>query len=293
LVDLAGDDSYTCGSQAQGLGCTLGTGVLLDRIGNDRYIARDDGSISELYLGQSVSMAQGVGYGRRADLGDGHSLAGGVGALVDGEGDDYYSAPVWAQGAGYWWGLGFLEDRAGNDTYRSGKYSIGAAAHFAIGCKVDLAGDDSYSIGYDSAVNQYNGHARDGSVGISIDGDGNDRYFLKAVCGGSADLGSLALFWDRRGDDTYNLYYQQSGDANGWSDTPPLGTATLYTPFNTFRDEMRSIGLFMDTGGSDRYLWDERGSKLFHWDNSPGNNTEWRSSRNPVSTGYGADAEWY
>ncbi|MEO5928989.1 MAG: hypothetical protein ABIR47_03565 [Candidatus Kapaibacterium sp.] len=290
LVDLAGNDRYTCGSQAQGLGCTLGAGVLLDRKGNDRYIARDDGAISELYLNQSVSMAQGVGYGRRADLGDGHSLAGGVGMLVDGAGDDYYSAPVWSQGAGYWWGFGALEDRAGNDTYRSGKYSIGSAAHFAIGCKVDLAGNDSYSIGYDSAKNQYNGHARDGSIGISIDGGGNDRYFLKSNCAGSADLNSIALFWDRGGDDEYNIYYPKSTDT-GWSDTPPLGTATLYPPFNTFRDELPSYGLFIDGGGQDRYIWDDRGGSIFHWDTMPGNRKEWRSRRSKTSLGFGMDGE--
>lgn len=290
LVDLAGNDRYTCGSQSQALGSTLGAGVLVDRGGNDRYVARDDGAISELYLGQSVSMSQGIGYGRRADLGDGHSLAGGVGMLADGAGDDYYSAPVWSQGAGYWWGFGALEDRAGNDIYRSGKYSIGAAAHFAIGCKVDLAGNDTYSIGYDSAKNQYNGHARDGSIGISIDGAGNDRYFLKSNCAGSADLGSIGVFWDRAGDDEYNIYYPPSTDT-GWSDTPPLGTATLYPPFHNFRDDLPSYGLFIDEAGDDRYIWDSRGGSVFHWDVMPGNKKEWRSRRSGNSLGFGMDGE--
>lgn len=290
LVDLGGNDRYTCGSQSQALGSTLGAGVLVDRGGNDRYVARDDGAISELYLGQSVSMSQGVGYGRRADLGDGYSLAGGVGILADGAGDDYYSAPVWGQGAGYWWGFGALEDRAGNDIYRSGKYSIGAAAHFAIGCKVDLAGDDTYSIGYDSAKNQYNGHARDGSIGISIDGGGNDRYFLKTNCAGSADLGSIGLFWDRGGNDEYNIYYPVPTDT-GWSDSPPLGTATLYPPFSNFRDDLPSYGLFIDSGGDDKYIWDNRSGSIFHWDVMPGNRKEWRSRRSRISLGFGMDGE--
>lgn len=290
LVDLAGDDRYVCGSQSQGLGSTLGAGLLVDRSGNDVYIARDDGAISELYLGQSVSMSQGVGYGRRADLGDGHSLAGGVGVLADGAGDDSYSAPVWSQGAGYWWGLGILEDRGGNDSYRSGKYSIGAAAHFAIGCKVDLAGDDSYAVGYDAAVNQYNGHARDGSIGVSIDGDGNDRYFLKSHAAGSADLGSIGLFWDRRGDDQYTLVYAPA-DSGGWSDTPPLGTATLYTPFNSFRDDIRSYGLFIDSGGDDRYTWQEQGKGIVYWDTVPADGATWRSRRSRISLGLGLDGK--
>jgi hypothetical protein len=133
LADLGGNDEYICADQSQGMGSTLGTGILVDATGNDRYVARDDGNPTPIYLDQSVAMAQGCGFGRRADLGDGHSLAGGVGILCDGKGNDYYSAQVWAQGCGYWWGLGICEDREGNDMYRSGKYSIGAAAHFAIG----------------------------------------------------------------------------------------------------------------------------------------------------------------
>ena len=141
LIDLEGDDEYDCVEQAQGLGGTLGAGLLIDVKGNDTYVARDDGNVSALYLGQSVAMAQGCGYGRRADIGDGYSLAGGVGILLDGAGDDRYHAQVWSQGCAYWWALGILEDRGGNDTYRNGKYSAGAAAHFAIGVCVDLAGE--------------------------------------------------------------------------------------------------------------------------------------------------------
>ncbi len=188
LLDLAGNDEYSCALESQGIGSTLGTGLLLDLAGNDRYLARDDGNISALYEGQSVAMSQGCGYGRRADLGDGHSLAGGVGLLVDGAGDDDYHAQVWAQGCGYWWGLGILEDRGGNDRYRNGKYSSGAAAHFAVGIHVDLAGDDRYNEGNETAKNQYQGHARDGAIGVFIDGDGNDDYTLRSHCGGSADL---------------------------------------------------------------------------------------------------------
>jgi hypothetical protein len=88
LVDLAGDDTYLCAQQSQGLGSTMGAGVLLDVLGNDAYTARDDGNREKIYLDQSVAMSQGCGYGRRADLGDGKSLAGGFGVLVDGAGND-------------------------------------------------------------------------------------------------------------------------------------------------------------------------------------------------------------
>ncbi|MBS1914057.1 MAG: hypothetical protein JST22_18870 [Bacteroidetes bacterium] len=294
LVDLAGNDRYTCGSESQGLGSTLGAGILLDVAGNDRYVARDDGAISELYLGQSVSMSQGCGFGRRADLGDGASLAGGVGALVDGAGDDYYSAPVWSQGAGYWWGLGMLEDRSGNDVYRSGKYSIGAAAHYAIGCKVDLEGNDVYAVGYDGAMNQYLGHARDGSIGISIDGAGDDSYLLKLNCGGSADLCSIGLMWDRSGNDTYNIDFRPTQDQIGWTDTPPLGSATYYpTPFNSFRDDVGTFGLFLDTGGKDTYVIEAKGSRDVPFNPDGADGTSWRTHRAMRSVGFGWDIDWY
>lgn len=283
LADLAGDDAYECAQQSQGLGSTLGAGVLIDVSGNDRYVARDDGNVSPLYLNQSVAMAQGCGYGRRADLGDGHSLAGGVGVLLDGAGDDLYHAQVWAQGAGYWWALGILEDRGGNDTYENGKYSLGAAAHFAIGSFVDLAGDDRYNVGIEGAVNQYHAHARDGSIGVAIDGDGNDEYFFRSHCGGSGDLGSVGFFWDRRGDDEYVVAMKEVTEPNGWNETPPMGSSTWYAPYRSWRDELPTVGVFLDTGGRDA-----------HSETSPGrNDATWTRPHAPASHGLGIDADWY
>lgn len=284
LADLAGRDAYTCGYESQGIGSTYGAGVLLDVQGDDRYVARDDGNISELYNGQSVAMSQGCGYGRRADLGDGHSLAGGFGVLVDGAGNDHYHATAWSQGAGYWWAVGILEDLGGNDTYRNGKYSLGAGAHFAIGCQVDLSGDDRYNVANAATVNQYQGHARDGSIGVSIDGDGDDQYLLKGHCGGSGDLGSIGLFWDRRGADLYRIEYEPPAEGTGWNDTPPLGTTTLYTPFRSFRDEIDTFGIFLDTGGADHYLWPG---------GPAGDGQTWTTRRGPHLWGWGRDAGGY
>lgn len=284
LIDRAGSDVYTCASESQAMGSTLGAGLLIDGAGNDRYIARDDGNVSELYLNQSVAMAQGVGYGRRADLGDGHSLAGGVGMLLDCAGDDLYHSQVWSQGAGYWWAIGILEDLGGNDRYENGKYSLGAGAHFAIGCQVDLAGNDAYNPGNATAVNQYQGHARDGSIGISVDGDGDDTYFFKTHCGGSGDLASIGIFWDRRGDDRYEVDAKMIVEQAGWGDTPPMGSATVYPPSRTFRDDLKACGIFLDTGGHDLYAWENGTARDDH---------AWRMVRGPVSFGFGRDANLY
>ncbi len=289
LIDHKGNDTYTCAQQSQALGSTLGAGILLDVEGNDEYLARDDGNPSELYHGQSVAMSQGCGYGRRADMGDGHSLAGGFGVLVDGAGDDSYHATAWSQGCGYWWGAGFLEDLGGHDTYRNGKYSLGAAAHFAIGLHSDLSGNDRYNVGNAATINQYQGHARDGSIGISIDGDGNDRYKLLRHCGGVADLASIGLFWDRRGSDTFDLVYAADTTNVGWNNTPPLGGATTYPLSNTFRDDLDAVGVFLDTGGDDLYRWEGAAPE-----GPPRQNgARWQSHRDPRSWGIGTDVEIY
>ncbi len=297
LIDLAGDDHCSCAQQSQGLGATLGAGLLLDLSGTDQYVARDDGNISELYLGQSVAMSQGCGYGRRADLGDGHSLAGGFGLLIDGAGDDTYHAQVWSQGCGYWWGVGVLEDRAGNDRYRNGKYSSGAAAHFAIGIHVDLSGEDTYNVDNDTAKNQYQGHARDGSVGVFIDGDGDDRYELRTHCAGSGDLGSIGLFWDRRGDDRYRYVAETLGEGP-WALTPPLGSTTHYDRFGSFRDDLPVYGIFLDTAGHDLYeLEPSAGADAAEqWEQTAarwGDDRQWTMRRNANAWGLGFDASCY
>jgi hypothetical protein len=282
VIDVVGNDVYECNEQSQAMGSTLGAGLLIDHAGNDRYVARDIGNISAMYLGQSVAMSQGCGYGRRADIGDGHSLAGGFGVLVDGAGDDSYHAQVWSQGCGYWWGVGILEDRGGNDQYRNGKYSAGAAAHYAVGVHVDLAGDDFYNAGpvrNETSVNQYQGHARDGSIGLFVDGAGNDTYLFRNHCAGSGDLTSIGVFFDRTGDDTYEYLPSAANNADGWNNTLPMGSTTRSGPLRSFRDLMPNFGVFVDGGGRDSY---PAGGP---W----GQSRRWSAARSPRDLGIGID----
>ena len=266
IIDRGGNDQYTSGRSSQAHGSTRGAGVIVDLAGNDTYTIPDSTARSELYLGRVGAMGQGCGYGRRADLGDSRSMAGGFGVLVDGAGDDHYSAMAWSQGAGYWWGVGILEDRGGNDTYRQGKYSQGAAAHFAVGIHIDLDGNDTYNANPERmanpytgeeqwiAENQYAGHARDGALGIFVDGAGNDEYVLRANCAGNGDLNSVGFFWDRSGDDRYTgLAIDPSPSNSNWT-RPPMGTITIYPDlFRSFRDDLTAYGVFLDTGGTDTF----------------------------------------
>jgi hypothetical protein len=263
--------------------------MLVDLAGNDRYLADLDGRRQGIYRNQSVSFVQGSGCGRRADFGDGHSLGGGFGILVDGAGDDVYESGAYGQGNAYWWSVGILEDRGGDDTYHMMQYGLGTAPHFAIGICVDLTGNDAYNVGF-PVMQRYLGHGRDGSVGVFIDGDGDDRYEFTCDSAGHADLNTIAWFWDRRGDDVYALI-PSSGRLRG------LGSVAPYGPFRTFRDTMPSIGIFLDTGGRDEYanLLDRPGAREKGLVNPGADDTTWSDEKNasPHRFGFGWDLELY
>ncbi len=274
LIDSAGDDTYTADSHTQGFGGTRGVAAIVELAGNDRYTARPGVNTGSIYTGRSVSMAQGVGAGRRADFGDGHSLAGGFGFLIDAQGDDTYHAEAWAQGAGYWWGVGALEDFSGNDNYEADWYAMGAASHFSIGSLTDLNGNDQYNHFVQGspddenpadggterrntlAVTRLLGTARDGSIAIAFDANGNDRYLARSRSLGNGDLGSVAMFIERAGNDRYTIdtVGPNPNQPLPYADDAPLGSVVPYGNWNNFRDDLHTLGLFLEVAGQDVYL---------------------------------------
>lgn len=229
LSDLSGKDTYRCMEMAQGYGGVRGCGVLVDRMGDDTYEA-DDTHIdypSPQTAQHNVSLAQGCAFGRRAHPGDGYSLAGGVGLLVDGQGDDHYRCGVFGQGTAYWYGLGMLVDMRGNDSYEGVWYCQGSAAHYAVAALCDLGGDDHYL----ATMHQSQGQGHDFSIGLLYDARGNDVY----TCQGDGSDGSgrwngIGLFWDAGGDNTYHTGINSLGE---------VGDS---------RPESLCLGLFADTG---------------------------------------------
>ncbi|MBI4835220.1 MAG: hypothetical protein HY811_10470 [Planctomycetes bacterium] len=287
LIDIAGDDNYNCVKESQGFGGPFGAGLLLDVRGNDTY--KSKGELAPSVWGENpVSMAMGVGVGRRADFGDGHNLAGGVGILVEGAGDDNYQSYVFSLGCGYWWGLGMFEDCGGNDTYGATYYSFGAAAHFAAGSMVDRCGDDNYNLNCERVKASF-GEGRDGSVGVFFEGEGNDRYHgLEYRCAGNSDLKSIGLFWERCGNDIYEVLNEFSNV----SETPIIfGSACTDSGDNfkeTQRDTFPHVGIFLDTGGSDTYSNLKKGPLHEAVDNH-----QWQHNKGPVFWGFGLDIDWY
>jgi hypothetical protein len=293
LIDIEGSDTYHAYRYCQGFGFTKGCGLLLDVGGDDVYDADDEDFIysSDIYSKvHNLNMAQGFGYGRRADYSDGHSWAGGIGYLVDAQGNDRYSCGIYGQGSGYWYGTGFLVDKEGDDAYRSVQYATGAGPHFAIGVLQDDAGDDRYLV----QRRQCLGHARDYSIGWFEEGGGNDYYNAPGSTLGDGNICSLGFFWEKGGDD---VYVHQGG---GLGSVHPEHKGRL-------ADFDICLGLFVDEGGKDRYLifpFGPRGSRegyifmgepdTLEVDPVAGNNKAWLREHRRLqltSFGIGLDAD--
>lgn len=254
LFERAGDDEYAMDGTGQGYGGIGGVGTLVDLAGNDAYYAetdsrkvpRPDYSHSEKYV--NASNGQGAGMGRRGDLTDGHSWAGGMGTLLDLAGDDDYLSGNWSAGAGYWYGMGFLYDKSGNDHYRATTFSIASGAHFCVGALLDDGGNDIYEGLADARTGMGFGH--DFTVGILFDRAGDDLYRFGWEGIGDAINTSQAFFIDGGGADTYVLDAGKNGrgmtgfNPENW---PPALEAN-------YQAEATQIGLFLDLGGTDRYL---------------------------------------
>lgn len=247
LVDASGNDLYQASVSAQGFGSTFGAGALIDRAGADDYSLGGKYFHEPLMPLDYITLGQGMGLGLRPDL------AGGLGLLFDGGGNDRYLGGVYAQGSGYWYSTGALIDEGGNDVYSAVYYPQGSGIHLACGFLLDAEGEDAYF----SRHGPGQGAGHDWALGVLIDGAGDDAYSIE----GGNGLGltnSVGLFVDRSGNDRYERINPQNyGGAN-------------------FARSAGGIGLFLDAGGTDSYP-----------DSLKANNKTWQSG----TYGIGRDAE--
>jgi hypothetical protein len=292
-ADLDGDDEYRLLRLGMGYGGTRGCGILVDTGGDDQYLA-DTEHVKYSWFNnynRQLNMSQGFGFGRRADMGDGHSWAGGVGMLVDtGAGDDRYHCDIYGIGSAYWYALGICYDDGGDDDYRSYGYSIASPPHFAVGVVIDEWGNDVYRGSSSRAC----GFGRDFSLGWFEDGGGNDRYYCVDSAFGVGNVNGLGVCWDKSGDDVYIARSNSFGR--------PFIEST-----GNRRDFPVNAGLFIDGGGADRYHrlpddadtddstpfdWGD-GSQFPAWDFiSDGARHSWRGLLEPPgATGAAVDSE--
>lgn len=235
LCDRAGNDQYAGALLVQGVGAPGGVGILADALGADTYRAggryKDFREDNQFYQ----SMAQGFGYGIRP------LASGGVGVLVDGNGDDEYDVDYFGQGTGFWGSVGILIDRGGNDRYQARRYAQGCGVHLAVGLLFDEMGDDRYDLW---GVGQGCGH--DLAAGHLIDSNGNDIYRTTWLAQGVGSANGVGWLDDFGGDDHF---YAEREDTQGYG-----GLARDYG----------SIGLLIDRGGVDHYrMARENGSAYF------------------------------
>ncbi len=271
LSDSTGADSLFCLDQSQGYGYTKGCGLLINFEGSDRYVADDANIIlpSAQTKEHNTSMAQGVGCGRRADISDGHSWAGGVGVLCDLAGDDIYSAGLFAQGCAYWHALGMLLEGGGNDSYSGVWYVQGSGAHFGVGYLDDFGGNDKYNATLNMAI----GAGHDFTIGYLNERSGNDVYTAPNLSLGGGNDAGIGIFHDHAGDDTYNT---KGGTTLGRANPSSIGA----------RRFLRCFGIFVDGGGQDTYIenWAGNGSRWIGPATDPANPS-------PYTIGVGIDRQ--
>ncbi len=253
LFDRDGDDSYYLAGDGQGAGgIGGGIGILADYRGNDRYTAEPLSSKYNRgdYHSQgsiNANNAQGFGGGRRGDGSDGHSWAGGLGALIDCYGNDEYYSGNWTLGVGYWFGIGIVYDVDGNDLYRSCYFTQASGAHYCLGAMFDEAGDDRHEL-YETAGAGLS-FGWDFAVTLLVDWAGNDSYSGKIISIANAQIRSNSFLCDFGGDDAYQLNTGSDG----------IGEATFRDDYRTPRPTVpftwyaQSYGILIDVGGTDRY----------------------------------------
>jgi len=260
--DGSGDDDYYCYGDGQGYGGVGGgVGVLADYSGDDKYTGEPYSSVynrGDYHSDNKINGngVQGVGFGRRGDGSDGHSWAGGLGAIIDILGNDHYRSGNWSLGCGYWFATGIAFDKEGDDYYESCYFTQGSGAHYCNGILMDEGGNDRHEL-FETAGAAL-GFGWDYTNAFLINLGGDDSYYAKMISMGVAQIRSNAFLIDIGGNDKYLLKDGAVGlgEATFREDyKKPRGLAPYYTYSNSF-------GGFIDIRGIDEYLsFDEKKEK--------------------------------
>lgn len=225
LLDDGGHDTYRCHAQGQGFGGTAGVGILNDGSGNDQYIAASPYVDILRYDSHQITFAQGAALGSRP------LASGGMGLLLEHDGNDHYTCDIYGQGTGYWFALGGLVDARGDDRYEAYQYAQGSGVHFATGILRDMHGNDVY---VSHGVSMGCGH--DIAVGMLLDEHGDDAYVVESLSLGGGNANAVSMFIDLLGNDSYIAQHEPS--TMGYSD---------------LRRSYGMIGVFIDANGIDSY----------------------------------------
>jgi len=278
LADCEGDDKYLGGSLSQGCGL-LGVGILWDQAGEDSY----DGDLccqgAGLWGVGILKDDQGNDHYNARIFSQGFGSCAGLGALLEGEGNDTYYAGgkytdtiryldhylTMSQGYAYGirpdysGGIGLIYDGKGNDTYVADIFGQGGSYWFGLGAIVDEEGNDRY-LGY-----QYcQGSGIHLSLGVLVDEAGDDSYFASTVSQGCGHDFGAGFLIDQSGNDTYQAagLSQGAGNANGigvlvdekGDDSYSARDATSTQGHGNPLRDFGSVGVLLELGGTDHYV---------------------------------------
>lgn len=278
LADESGDDVYAAGHVSQGAG-VFGCGLLADRGGNDLFEADSLGQGAGMFGWGLLWQQNGdTRYGVRC-LGQGASGAGGMGWLLDGQGNDVYVAGgerpcSWLPGQHFSMSQGFsigmrpfagggtavLCDLDGQDRYVADVYGQGAGYWYGVGMLIDAGGNDFYQ-----AYQYAQGAGIHLSAGMLADLAGDDQYSAQAICQGGAHDYGVGMLVDRAGNDRYmaattaqgsaiynsvGLLLDRAGDDFYAGRDPRQSQAAGH---DGGKREYGSIGLMIDMAGGDAY----------------------------------------
>jgi hypothetical protein len=235
FVDGAGTDTYKTAIAGQGFGGPGGIGILLESAGDDRYACGnvvpdevEERSLRHVDM-HYLSMCQGHGFGLRPQA------SGGIGALIDLDGNDSYQADIFAQGNAYWFGLGMLVDRSGSDRYECFEHCQGESVHLGAGLLADLDGNDEYT-----AYEHAQGAGIDRAAGVLYDASGDDAYRSHHDSQGAGlKPYGVGLLIDESGADRY----EAARSSQGFAATPSGAQG--------FPDGQWPVGILLDTHGKD------------------------------------------
>ena len=260
LINIGGTDTYYAFYSSQAFGNTAGYGMLLDTEGDDTYTAEPYELMTPGVHGHNdnvnYSLCQGVGFGRRADLYDGHSMGGGMGVLVDLAGDDKYTAGIYAQASAYWFAAGLLYDKAGNDVYDAYFFVQSGTAHMGITELLDDEGDDFYKARQAISV----GGAHDISISWAIDKQGDDKYECwyedaegnKTSGGlllGASTANGMGFCVNIGGNDSYDVL----DEPNRGQTSLGFAQHRVNNDSSSYRNTFPDVGIFIDIDGEDTY----------------------------------------
>lgn len=291
MLDAGGTDSCKIWAEGQGQGGVGGgVGVLAALGGDDFYYAEPDATIAGRadYHSESKITAnnvQGSGTGRRGDGSDGHSWAGGLGALLDLGGHDRYEAGNWCQAIGYWFGTGILYDSEGDDVYRSVYFSQASGAHFCNAALIDEKGNDRHELWFNRGASIAFGW--DYSNILLVDKGGSDLYDGGESCVGVSTGRSQVLLYDATGDDEYRV---TTGSA-GLGQAAPRDDFIKPDPYAPYMFYSTSWGFLLDCGGNDKYLRRAADSTL-HPDTVAVSGRLWKQPMDTTGAQFGGGADF-